>query len=108
MSHAMLLEIGIGSALSSVSRGLARNSGDYKRMLMAADEPRRNDLDGRGALSNDALIDFCRFFLETCLDQVRYMRELLSACLFQTRTERPCGWVFPSTSSSAGSRSSIR
>ena len=87
MSHALLLDIGIGSALWSVSRGLARNSGDYKRLLMAADEPRRSDLDGRGALSHEALIDFCRFFLETCLDQVRYMRELLDASELQRRME---------------------
>jgi Fic family protein len=87
MSHAMLLEIGIGSALWSVSRGLARSSGDYKRLLKAADEPRRNDLDGRGALSHKALIDFCRFFLETCLDQVRYMRELLDPSELQRRME---------------------
>lgn len=87
MSHAMLLEIGIGTALWSVSRGLARNSGEYKRMLMAADEPRRNDLDGRGALSHEALIEFCRFFLETCLDQVRYMRELLHPSELQRRME---------------------
>lgn len=58
MWHAMLMEIGIGSALWSVPRGLARNSSDYKRLLMAADEPRRNALDGRGALSREALIDF--------------------------------------------------
>ncbi len=87
MSHAMLLEIGIGSALWSVSRGLARSSGEYKRLLMAADEPRRNDLDGRGALSQEALIEFCRFFLETCLDQVRYMRELLDPSELQRRME---------------------
>jgi Fic family protein len=87
MSHAMLLEIGIGSALWSVSRGLARNSSDYKRLLMAADQPRRSDLDGRGSLSHEALIDFCRFFLETCLDQVRYMRELLDPAELQRRME---------------------
>jgi len=87
MSHALLLDIGIGSALWSVSRGLARNSGEYKRLLMAADQPRRNDLDGRGALSQDALTDFCRFFLETCLDQVRYMRELLDPSELQRRME---------------------
>ena len=87
MSHALLLDIGIGSALWSVSRGLARNSGEYKRLLMAADVPRRNDLDGRGALSQDALIDLCRFFLETCLDQVRYMRELLDPSVLQRRME---------------------
>jgi Fic family protein len=87
MSHAMLMEIGIGSALWSVSRGLARNSGEYKRLLMAADEPRRNDLDGRGALSHEALSDFCRFFLETCLDQVRYMLKLLDPSELQRRME---------------------
>lgn len=85
MAHALLLRIGIGSALGSVSRGLARNSGEYKRLLMAADEPRRGDLDGRGALSQDALIDFCRFFLETCLDQIRDMRELLNPTELQRR-----------------------
>lgn len=87
MSHALLLDMGIGSALWSVSRGLARSSGEYRRLLMAADEPRRNDLDGRGMLSQDALIDFCRFFLETCLDQVRYMRELLDPSELQRRME---------------------
>lgn len=87
MSHAMLLEIGIGSAPWSVSRGLARHSVDYKRLLMAADEPRRNDLDGRGALSESALTEFCRFFLETCLDQVRFMRELLDPTELQRRME---------------------
>jgi Fic family protein len=87
MSHALLLDIGVGSALWSVSRGLARDSGEYKRLLMAADQPRRNDLDGRGALCHAALIDFCRFFLETCLDQVRYMRELLDPSELQRRME---------------------
>ena len=87
MSHAMLLDIGIGSALWSVSRGLARTSAEYKRLLKAADEPRRSDLDGRGALSQEALIEFCQFFLETCLDQVRYMRELLDPSELQRRME---------------------
>jgi Fic family protein len=87
MSHAMLLDLGVGSALWSVSRGLARKSTEYKRLLMAADEPRKGDLDGRGALSQSALIDFCHFFLETCLDQVRYMRELLEPSELQRRME---------------------
>lgn len=87
MSHAILLEVGVGSALWSVSRGLARNSREYKRLLMAADEPRRGDLDGRGTLSHRALVDFCLFFLETCLDQVRYMRELLQPSELQRRMD---------------------
>lgn len=87
MSHAMLLDLGVGSALWSISRGLARRSTEYKRLLMAADEPRKGDLDGRGALSQTALIDFCTFFLECCLDQVRYMRELLEPSELQRRIE---------------------
>jgi hypothetical protein len=44
---------------------------------MAADEPRRNDLDGRGILSEAALVDFCEFFLESCADQIEFMASLL-------------------------------
>jgi Fic family protein len=87
MAHAMLLDLGVGSALWSISRGLARSSTEYKRLLMAADESRKGDLDGRGALSQSALIDFSRFFLEACLDQVRYMRELLEPAELQRRME---------------------
>ncbi|MHB8907778.1 MAG: Fic family protein [Syntrophales bacterium] len=66
-----------GFGLWSVSRGLARRNVDYKSALARADAPRRNDLDGRGNLSNEGLISFCRFFLEACLDQVEYMGGLL-------------------------------
>jgi Fic family protein len=87
MSHAMLLDLGVGSALWSISRGLARRSVEYKQLLMAADEPRKGDFDGRGALSQTALVEFCRFFLECCLDQVRYMRGLLDPSELQRRME---------------------
>ncbi len=66
-----------GFGLWSVSRGLARRNVDYKSALARADAPRRNDLDGRGNLSNEGLISFCRFFLDVCLDQVEYMEKLL-------------------------------
>ncbi len=66
-----------GFGLWSVSRGLARRNVDYKSALSRADTPRRNDLDGRGNLSNEGLINFCRFFLDVCLDQVEYMGDLL-------------------------------
>lgn len=66
-----------GFGLWSVSRGLARRNVDYKSALAFADVPRRNDLDGRGNLSNEGLVHFCRFFLEVCLDQVEYMGSLL-------------------------------
>ena len=79
VAHAMLKRAGVGSSLWSVSRGLARRVADYRRLLEAADEPRRNDVDGRGTLSERALVDFCEFFLDVCVDQVTYMAELLKA-----------------------------
>jgi Fic family protein len=77
MSHATLLDHLTTGAIWSVARGLARNVGVYKEHLMRCDEPRRNDVDGRGALSEEALAEFTRFFLETCLDQVRFMEDLM-------------------------------
>jgi Fic family protein len=75
--HAYLRDIGVGSSLWSVSRGLARNVAQYKALLMAADQQRDNDWDGRGNLSLRALYRFSEFFLETAIDQVRFMRLLL-------------------------------
>ena len=34
-------------------------------------------MDGRGNLSEETLADFTRFFLERCIDQVRFMEELM-------------------------------
>jgi len=67
-----------GYGLWNVSRGLARRNADYKRFLDGADLHREGDLDGRGNLSNRTLTDFCRFFLEICLDQAEYMGSVLS------------------------------
>lgn len=77
MSHAVLLDTLDTGAAWSVARGLARNVGLYKQHLMNCDNPRRNDLDGRGVLSEEALAAFTEFFLKTCLDQVRFMEELV-------------------------------
>jgi Fic family protein len=66
---------------------LARNVSRYKALLMAADEQRHNDLDGRGNLSQVALIEFCRFFLTICVDQVEYMRSILEPSELLRRIE---------------------
>ena len=80
MSHAMAHQAGIGAhGLWSVSRGLARgleSRTDYKRMMDYADTPRQGDLDGRGNLSQRALIEFTKWFLSTCLDQINFMSGL--------------------------------
>lgn len=67
----------LGYGLWNVSRGLARRRDDYMAALTQGDAPRRNDFDGRGNLSNEGLVRFCRFFLEVCLDQIEYMNGLL-------------------------------
>jgi Fic family protein len=85
MSHASLLKQGIGSPLWSVARGLARRVNEYKQFLMMADMPRQGDLDGRGTLSQKALVDFCRFFLEIGIDQVDYMSSLIQPDEFLRR-----------------------
>ena len=53
-----------------------------------ADERRWNDLDGRGNLSDRYLAEFCRFFLQTMLDQILFMSSLLQLDSLGTRIER--------------------
>ena len=71
---------GIGShGLWSISRGLAcglESRGEYKRMMDHADTPRQGDLDGRGNLSQRALIEFTTWFLRVCRDQIDFMSGL--------------------------------
>jgi Fic family protein len=97
MSHAMLLGIlDTGAVWSSaqakplcavwsVARGLARNVQQYKALLANCDLPRRNDLDGRGSLSDEALAEFTRFFLTVCIDQVSFMESLVQPDRLRTR-----------------------
>jgi Fic family protein len=77
MSYAMLLQSLDTGGVWSIARGLARNDSHYKKLLMACDLPRRNDLDGRGNLSEEALAHFTQWFLSTCIDQVDFMEKLV-------------------------------
>lgn len=85
MSHAVLLETLDTGAVWSAARGLARKVAEYKRHLAACDSPRRNDLDGRGALSEEALAAFTKFFLEVCVDQVEFMEGLMQPDALRAR-----------------------
>lgn len=77
MSHAQLVDALDTGGVWSIARGLARGVGDYRRHLAECDQPRRGDLDGRGSMSEEALATFTAWFLETCLDQVRFMESLV-------------------------------
>ncbi len=85
MSHAMLLGILDTGAVWSVARGLARNVQQYKALLANCDLSRRNDLDGRGTLSEEALAEFTRFFLTVSIDQVTFMEGLIQPDRLRTR-----------------------
>ena len=85
VSHAMFLDTLDTGGIWSVARGLARNVETYKKHLGECDLTRRNDLDGRGNLSEEALALFSRFFLQTCIDQVKFMEELLQPERLRTR-----------------------
>ena len=57
---------------------MAREHEAYYARLNNADLPRRNDIDGRGNLSQEELVAFTAWLLELCLDQARFMRSLLA------------------------------
>lgn len=77
ISHAQFLSLLDTGGIWSVARGLARSVTKYKELLSNCDLQRRNDLDGRGNLSEEALAEFTRYFLETSLDQVTFMENLM-------------------------------
>ena len=90
MSYAMLRQLLDTKGLWSVARGLARNEAQYKQHLMSCDIPRQGDLDGRGSLSEAALAKFVSFFLQTCIDQVSFMEDLMNPSGF---TNRVSNWA---------------
>lgn len=77
-THTLLSALGYTGGLWSPLRGFARSVDRYYALLAAADEPRRSDLDGRGNLSEAALVDWIDYVLDVCLDQVSFMRSLLN------------------------------
>lgn len=83
------IRIGVGdNMLWTAARAFARNRTEYDRHLSLADQPRRHDLDGRGPLSEENLIEFCTFFLRCCEDQIRYMDSVLKLTELERRYTR--------------------
>ncbi len=76
-THLLLEALGVTKGVWSPLRGMARDQEGYYARLNNADLPRRNDLDGRGPLSQEELVAFASWLLDVCLDQARFMRELL-------------------------------
>ncbi|MBP7914970.1 MAG: Fic family protein [Vitreoscilla sp.] len=76
-THAVLSALGYTHGLWSPLRGFARHTDRYYALLAAADAARRGDLDGRGNLSQQALVEWIAFVLSVCQDQVDFMAGLL-------------------------------
>ncbi|MBK9275075.1 MAG: Fic family protein [Flavobacteriales bacterium] len=71
----------------SIARGLARSHDTYYEHLANADGPRRGERDGRGNLSMAGLVDFCRYFLRTAIDQVTFMHGSLALGTLERRLD---------------------
>jgi Fic family protein len=84
-THLVLHTMGLTQGLWSPMRGLARTQEQYYARLNDADLSRRNDLDGRGPLSQEELVAFASYFLGVCLDQVRFMRGRLDLASLRDR-----------------------
>lgn len=81
-----LAGIGVNkSNLWSLSRGLSRNKKRYMFELWATDSPdEQNDVH---YFDDDLLADFCKFFFEICLDQIRFMEDLLRLDQIESRID---------------------
>jgi len=84
-SHLLLGAMGYTSGIWSPLRGFARSADKYYALLAAADEPRRGDLDGRGNLSEQALVEWIGYVLDVCLDQVSFMKSMLNLATLEQR-----------------------
>lgn len=84
-SHLLLGALGYTGGVWSPLRGFARTVERYYALLAAADEPRRGDLDGRGNLSESALMAWIEYVLDTCFDQVQFMRGMLKLDALEPR-----------------------
>lgn len=76
--HCGLHALGLTHGLWSVMRGLARQHAAYYAVLATADQARQGDYDGRGNLTEQGLKDVMKFILSACLDQIEFMRGVLS------------------------------
>ena len=86
-THTLLSSLGYTNGLWSPLRGFARGQERYYALLADADSARRGDLDGRGNLSEQALIAWADYVLDICLDQVQFMSSMLDFDLIKDRIE---------------------
>ncbi len=77
--------MGLTHGLWSPLRGFARSHDAYYANLAAADALRAGDLDGRGNLTEQGLMQWIAWVLVVCHDQVRFMTGLLNLATMKDR-----------------------
>jgi Fic family protein len=88
LTDAALKAVGLDSyGAWCLSRGLARSAARYKILLSNADANRKGNYDGRGALTEKGLTEFCDYMLSQALDQVNFFSELLNLSQMRKRIE---------------------
>ncbi|HWP07007.1 MAG TPA: Fic family protein [Polyangiaceae bacterium] len=92
-THLVLTALGLTHGIWSPLRGMASDQEGYYARLNNADLERRNDLDGRGPLSQEGLVAFASWLLDVCLDQARFMRELLGLEALKERIRDLLLWL---------------
>lgn len=101
-THTLLSALGYTGGLWSPLRGFARSTERYYALLADADSARRGDLDGRGNLSEQALVAWSDYVLDVCQDQVGFMADMLD---FETLKARIAAClVFEATVEKSGVR----
>jgi Fic family protein len=92
-THLVLHSLELTYGLWSPLRGVARDVETYYARLNNADLPRRNELDGRGPLSEEELVAFAGWLLDVCIDQVRFMTDLLALVALRDRIADLLGYL---------------
>ncbi len=101
-THTLLSALGYTGGLWSPLRGFARGTERYYALLADADSLRRGDQDGRGNLSEQALVAWADYVLGVCQDQVNFMAGMLD---FETLMARlQACLVFEATVEKSGVR----
>ena len=101
-THTLLSSLGYTGGLWSPLRGFARSTERYYALLADADSLRRGDLDGRGNLSEQALVAWADYVLGVCQDQVGFMASMLDFATLKERIEACL--VFEATVEKSGVR----
>jgi Fic family protein len=77
-----------GYGLWNISRGLARDSKEYKNQLSLADMPMQSATDGKGPLSLRGLSYYLKYMLQVALDQIEFMNKNLQLSSLGNRIDK--------------------